>query len=84
MDKSCFKGFKSTNAKTDFYSVYRRLFQTLDKEEEMEEDVGTKHYDAPSFGDEESNMQEVFGFYKHWSTFSTEKQFSYVDLYNPN
>lgn len=49
----------------------------------MEEEVGTKHKEAPRFGDAESNKEEVYAFYKHWETFATNKQFAYVDPYDP-
>jgi len=49
----------------------------------MEEDVGTTHYDAPEFGDEDSNRDQVYNFYRFWETFATMKQFTFVDLYDP-
>ena len=49
----------------------------------MEEEVGVKHDIAEPFGDENSSKEEVYAFYKDWGSFSTIKQFTYVDLYNP-
>lgn len=79
---SCHNGF---NPGTDdnFFIVYHNLFIQLDKEEEMEEEAGTKHYAAPYFGNLNSSMDEVFAFYDHWKFFTTSKQFTYADLYNP-
>jgi DnaJ family protein A protein 5 len=54
------------NKEKNFWTVYRDLFAQLDKEEELEEQVGTKHSDAPSFGDNLSSAEEVFGFYRQW------------------
>jgi DnaJ family protein A protein 5 len=59
------------------------LFRQLDKEEEMEEEVGVKHYQAPPFGLHFACAEDVFAFYDHWKHFTTCKQFSYADLYNP-
>jgi len=49
------------------------LFKRLDKEEEMEELVGTNHRDAPAFGGPDATMEEVYAFYKHWDGFATLK-----------
>ena len=63
-------------------ATYDKLFKQLDHEEELEEEVGHKHTDAPRFGDAESTKQEVYAFYKFWETVATNKQFAYVDLYD--
>jgi DnaJ family protein A protein 5 len=55
----------------------------MDEEEEQEEEVGTKHKDAPMFGDAMATKEEVFAFYKYWESFTTIKQFAYVDPYDP-
>lgn len=49
MEKGAFAGY--TKKPTDFYTVFRNLFQKLDQEEEMEEQVGVDHKVPPSFGD---------------------------------
>ncbi len=49
----------------------------------MEEEVGTKHKDAPEFGDAYAQKEEVYAFYKYWESFATIKQFAYVDPYDP-
>jgi hypothetical protein len=36
---NCYESFKESNPK-NFYKVYRDLFDRLDKEEELEEEVG--------------------------------------------
>ena len=82
-NNSCFAGYDKKK-ENNFYRVYAELFRTLDKEEEQEEQVGEKHFDAPWFGDQDSGPEEVFKFYEHWVNFSTLKQFSYADKYNPN
>lgn len=80
---SCFSGFKNENIK-GFYRVYGDLFKKLDEEEEQEEEVGKDHVHAPSFGDSDSSFEDVAAFYNHWQHFTTLKQFSYADVYNPN
>ena len=62
---NCHSGFSSKQA-DNFYSVYLKLFRTLDKEEEMEEEMGEEHYSMPDFGDEMSSAEEVFKFYERW------------------
>lgn len=80
---SCYSGYDSKK-ENNFYKVYGNLFRQLDNEEEMEEQVGEEHYDAPGLGDQDSTAEEVFRFYDFWAGFSTLKQFTYADKYNPN
>jgi DnaJ family protein A protein 5 len=63
--------------------VYGDLFRQLDKEEEMEEEVGVEHDDV-LFGDLYSSMEDVYRFYSHYQNFATNKQFAYADTFNPN
>jgi len=85
MKESCFKGYDSAKEpEKNFYTFYHDLFAQLDTEEELEEMVGTEHYKVPLFGGIDATMQSCKNFYEYWSTFCTIKQFSYVDLYNPN
>ena len=79
----CHTGFLPNQDK-NFYSVYDELFKRLDREEYMEEQVGVKHRDAPPFGTHYSCADDVFAFYEGWRFFSTQKKFTYADLYNPN
>jgi len=39
----------------------------------MEEEFGTKHKEAPMFGDSMSSKEEVYAFYKYWENFTTIK-----------
>ena len=64
-NNNCFKGFEAEEPK-NFYRVYDSLFKQLDKEEELEEDVGVKHKDAPEFGEHYSCAEDVFAFYDSW------------------
>jgi DnaJ family protein A protein 5 len=79
---SCHKGF-IPSADNNFFQVYDALFRKLDHEEEMEEAVGTKHFKAAPFGLHYACMEDVFAFYEHWQFFTTAKQFTFADVYNP-
>lgn len=46
--------FKTT-ALNNFFSVFDDLFLKLDHEEELEEEVGAKHFYMPRFGDGDSS-----------------------------
>lgn len=78
-----FAGFAKTEHGSDFYSVYGGLFKQMDDEEELEEEVGTTHYAAAPFGDENSTKEEVYKFFKDWEGFSSIKKFAFVDVYDP-
>jgi len=49
----------------------------------MEEMVGEEH-NVPLLGNADSTAEEVFAFYLHWAYFTTNKKFSFADVYNPN
>lgn len=66
----------------NFYQVYRELFKRIDKEEEQEENVGTDHVEAPSFGDADTYFEDVLAFYRYWEVFGTLKTFAYSDEYD--
>ena len=67
----------------NFFDVYDELFKKLDKEEELEEEVGVKHIDSKFFGNHLACAEDVFAFYDDWKFFSTSKKFAYADAYNP-
>jgi len=78
----CFKGFEDDEE--GFWAVYQGVFVQIDRDEEMEEEVGTTHYAAPLFGNSKSTAEEVFAFYSHWNNFATIKSFAWSEKYNPN
>ena len=80
--ESCHSGYNPL-LDNNFYTVYDALFRKLDKEEEMEEEVGVKHFDASPFGMHYATSEEVFAFYDSWKFFTTSKPFHFADLYNP-
>lgn len=79
----CYSGF-DPRKEDNFYRVFGDLFRTMDREEELEEEVGEKHFAMPDFGDADSTAEQVFKFYAEWVHFSTLKLFTYADKYNPN
>jgi DnaJ homolog subfamily A member 5 len=64
-----------------FYTVFRTLFATLDREEESAaRESGEDYSPYPSFGDSKSGPKtEVRRFYSAWLGFSTVKSFSWRD-----
>ena len=70
-------------AKNNFYTVFNEFFATLDREEELEEEVGVKHHKAKPFGEHYACAEDVFAFYEDWKFFTTAKKFAYADVYNP-
>ena len=81
-NSNVFAGFAKSDHGSDFYSVFGELFDKLDQEEEMEEEVGTTHFAGKLFGDENATKEEVYGFYREWEGFSSIKKFAYVDVYD--
>jgi DnaJ family protein A protein 5 len=65
MQNSCHRGFDH-KLEDNFFKVYDKLFRQLDREEELEEQVGTKHQSYPVFGDYNASAEEVFAFYENW------------------
>lgn len=82
MKSNVFAGFSKSEHGSDFYSVYEELFKTLDDEEELEEEIGTTHFTAAAFGDENATKEEVYNFYKEWEGFGSIKKFAFVDVYD--
>ena len=78
-----------------FYGVYSEVFKTLAEQEvkaaaERSSNNSSSSSSAaaaaaagPGFGSSSSNAAEVFGFYNWWSSFTTAKEFTWADLYNP-
>lgn len=89
-NSDCYDDFD--DSEEGFYTVYRKVFDTLAAEEEkFDEDHKTKAADIPSFGKKNSDAKEVNAFYNFWLRFSSQKSFSWKDVYrtsdvclNPN
>lgn len=63
-----------------FFTVYERLFNTLDKEEaDSLAQQGIDHVKLATFGASTSPDNVVRNFYSTWSRFSTQKEFWWVE-----
>ena len=73
----------SSNASTGFFSILRDTFDALAHEEELSchwEDLAAAP--LPSFGDRHDDYDTIVKpFYTTWSSFATQKTFSWKDLY---
>ncbi|CAD6199642.1 unnamed protein product [Caenorhabditis auriculariae] len=64
-----------------FFSVYRKVFDTLAAEDYDFIDSSETRY--PSFGNSESDYDKVVGpFYGFWSSFSTARSYAWMDKYD--
>ncbi|KAL3288159.1 hypothetical protein HHI36_002610 [Cryptolaemus montrouzieri] len=78
---SCFKGYGDDE--NGFYTVYRKIFEQISKEDldfyENKEDF----CNIPSFGTSTSDYDDiVHPFYAHWMSYSTKKSYVWLDPYN--
>lgn len=82
----CFKGFEI--GEMGFYSVYRKVFEQIQQREQHcrkdgRSDSGSSPFDAPGFGDAESDWTATSAFYKHWLDFVSQQSFSNAWKWNP-
>ena len=78
MTSACYEGFGDDEG--GFYSVYRRVFEELMREElpyEDEEDPT-----PPGFGDSTTPYEQVHTFYSFWTAFATKKTFDHLMKYH--
>ncbi|XP_066603869.1 dnaJ homolog subfamily C member 21 [Prorops nasuta] len=72
---TCFKGYGDDEK--GFYSVYRKVFETLAAEEV---EYADEDKEIPDFGDSQSSYEEVVhNFYAYWQSFTTKKSFAWLD-----
>ncbi|VDO77711.1 unnamed protein product [Haemonchus placei] len=75
---SCYKGF---DGEKGFFSVYKKVFDTLAREDYDFIEDPTVQY--PTFGDASSDYDTVTGpFYGFWSSFCTARSFAWLDKYD--
>ena len=67
------------NVCQSFYGVYGELFARLAANER----IAGARADMPALGGPSSAWAGVAAFYAHWTAFSTVKDFSWADQYNP-
>lgn len=72
-----------TDAPNGFFGILRETFATLAREENAACDWdGLELVDYPDFGSAEDNYEDVVkSFYRAWVNFTTQKSFSWKDLY---
>jgi DnaJ homolog subfamily A member 5 len=75
----CYTGFGDDE--DSFFSVYKRVFDTL-IDEEMHYSESAKGW--PRFGKSDSVYRDVAKFYSHWKNFNTNKTFAWKDEYKLN
>ena len=76
-NSSCFKGFGDDDQ--GFYGVYRKLFKTINEEDQAHLDEPTTY---PSFGsakDVEENWPEFYAFF---AAYTTPRSYSWLDQYD--
>ena len=66
-----------------FFTVYRKLFARLDRDEESNEDDDVSDM-APDFGNSNSKWDHVERFYQTWQSFCSKRSFGWCDKYNPS
>ncbi|ESZ90646.1 hypothetical protein SBOR_8963 [Sclerotinia borealis F-4128] len=72
-----------TDAPNGFFGILRETFASLAREENAASDWdGLEIVDYPDFGSAEDNYEDVVkAFYRTWVNFTTQKSFSWKDLY---
>eukprot|EP00967_Tisochrysis_lutea_P116672 scaffold188059_cov36-Tisochrysis_lutea.AAC.1 len=75
---SVYSGYGDDNH--SFYSVYGKVFATLDRAEREHGSRGRAP--APELGGNYSNWTDIRRFYAYWESFSTSKTFTSVDPYD--
>ncbi len=74
---SCYKGFGDDDE--GFYAVYRKVFETLEEEDEEFADDGVEY---PNFGDAASADEDWLEFYAFFLAYSTPRSYSWLDKYD--
>lgn len=77
---SCFKGYMDDEK--GFYTVYRKVFEEISKED-MEFMEHEEYLEIPTFGNSQSDYEEIVGpFYSYWSSYTTKKSYVWLDPYD--
>ncbi|XP_037947449.1 dnaJ homolog subfamily C member 21-like [Teleopsis dalmanni] len=78
---SCYKGYGDDSK--GFYAVYREVFAKIVAEDAEFMDDEEKVAEIPSFGDSQSNYEEVVGpFYAFWQAYCTKKTYTWLCPYD--
>ena len=77
---SCYSGF-GTDDKS-FYSVYQKLFATLEEEDETFNEDSEEELSYPSFGNDNSPDNVWQEFYAFFSCYVTTRTYTWLDKYD--
>ncbi|XP_071489781.1 dnaJ homolog subfamily C member 21-like [Diadema antillarum] len=81
MNPSAYTGFGDD--KDGFYAVYRDIFFKITEEDRRYMEEGDPEANAPSFGDSQSDYDEVVRpFYAHWQSYRTARSFVWAEEYD--
>ena len=78
MASSCYSGYGDDDE--GFYGVYRKLFDEIIKEEYLYQDEDDPT--PPSFGNRDTDYEQVHAFYSYWNSFCTKKTFDHLMKYD--
>lgn len=77
---TCFKGFD--DGEQGFFTVYRKVFDNIAKEDlEFIEDK-EEFCVIPSFGNSQTDYEKVSEFYNYWLNYSTKKSYTWLDPFD--
>lgn len=78
---SCYKSYNDDE--DGFYTVYRRVFETLaEEDDEFSKNVESDE-EPPNFGDSKSSYDDVVhNFYAYWQSYSTKRNYAWLDVYD--
>lgn len=77
----CFKGYGDDD--NGFYTVYRKVFEQISKEDIAHMDSKSDYDEIPPFGTSTSDYEDIVGpFYAYWSSYTTKKSYVWLDPYN--
>lgn len=77
----CFKGYGDDE--NGFYSVYRKVFEQITKEDIAHMDSKSDFDEIPDFGNSTSDYEDIVGpFYGYWSSYTTKKSYVWLDPYS--
>lgn len=79
---SCYKGFNDDDE--GFYSVYRKVFETLAAEDIEYMEEAEDFEKIPQFGNSSSPFEVVINFYGYWDSYSTKKSYAWLFTHNIN
>lgn len=79
----CFRGYGDDEK--GFYTVYRKVFEQIAKEDIEYMDSKSDYDEIPTFGNSNSDYEDIVGpFYAYWMSYSTRKSYVWLDPYNIN